>query len=717
MTALHTAIIKNQKETVKNLLASGADVDVLHKGMTPLQIAILRKRVSIAKDLIDAGANKSVPLKLLRRVANSTLIKTLFPHLTLYGAKLSSILININAFKSLRSKKDLINAPSILKLLKNFQLCSDTTIEALKLLRKSHKVKKSELARYSNSEGAMDERKVVLANKYYTKVVAPHFAKKLLSFSTKRNKIHAVEKVLSEIRALVLDEILKQANENEQVNIIEFVNKNRKKLIDADEDVMKASVNILNLATEVSHGAWSALNPFVEVKGGFQNLFVKPRKNIKVWTLDVDNQKGRRPALQAHRIVTERLAVYYLASIDKTDGDMATRQTRVTNFIRLLSEIRNEKGINCPSCYPGTITRLADMGAFHAIAQLPLSMKEIIADSIKVKVIHLFNQKMANLVTPEEREALFYSLTELTEDSAIKIVNSPGKYLKEWIGYRKEFISSLGLAEVNLVEIADNNPNVPFENEDIVYIDNALSDCAKDAAGAALATIYERITDREPTIDEINNINLFSLESAPEAFEMCNVILKIVLENSPNILKSIHKLNNLSEYLHCRVPNLLAGKSPNEVLSDLDQSDNNEKILEAITIELKQLGWKEAIINPFDRDIAILDAQIQRQFTPAFRLSLERRRQTTVLKQTLFDDILPLVNEIFNDVEKDLERLCTFTKTLVTNMDPSDLSVNLDDFYSALEENDPQFIEKHYERFQCLLERMAGLGRRVGCPP
>lgn len=697
-TALHYAIYKGRVDIAKLLIELDANLETKYDGLTPLQHSLsYGDNDGIAHELIRKGVNLEVPFEILKRVSNRTLIKDLFRNVTFYGCRLDAIVKNMRHFRLVKHRRQFLKSNDPIEYLEINTMCSPVVIESLKILRGAYKIKKYEKSLLSGSENAMDDSKVALSNWHFKNKVKSHFHDNLLSYSDNQNEFEAIENVHQLIRELLLDEILRQANEDNNHLIINFVHQNREKLLKGEPGAMKASCGVFVSPTEISQAAWRGFNPYAPVSGEWPNLLTPPLSNKRVWTTSIDNDNGKVDAQKAYRTLQKRIAYYYLAVIDKNDGDDEVRQTRMTNFIAKLAEIRNSHKLDDPSCYPGTITRIAAMGAFHSVAQLPNTTKDTIENYIKVKAIALFQERMS--AAPDyECEHLNLALTELTAENAIDVITHPERYQPEWLPIRQSFISSLGTSEVNIVDISVDNDSIPLVDKDLVYVDQSLLDICQGSTGLAIAEIYNRCTDVEPTDQERQAANPFCEISHPIAHQICARILSILSTDSMEIWNSRRNLNNVSDYLKSKVSSVLEGDSPDSVVVGLEISDVAKL---KITDLIKQLRSKSSIVNPFDKLVIVAEAQLGNYKTnPVFRKPMENRLQSLIAMQALFKEYLPIVQEAFVSYEIELPCLVQLTESLVNyihkleeNFDVSEFSAQLDETVQLYLENNPQSLE------------------------
>lgn len=705
LSPLHLAIKNRYLDSVIRLIDAGANKEILCQNKTPLQFAIERHATNIVKYLIDEGANKEISLKMLRNLRDQDLIDILFPHLLIYGCPLSKLVDDYTFFGSAEARNNFLEAYSPLIFLRNNNLISEVQLAASELLENADRIKKYENSLQTRDENVMADSKVSRANWHFENKVKPHFDATLLNYSQSQNKREAITNIEKEIRALLLKNIVEQALESNNQNIIDFVNQNKDKLIAADDEAMKASV-VLFIDNDPAQAAWRGYNPHAKVvANGWPNLLTPPVADEAIFTTRVAHG-GELRINEAYEILRERIAYYYLAVIDANDGTDEIRMNRISNFIAQLSDIRNAHGKDDPSCYPGTITRIADMGAFHSIAALPATTKVMIADFFKTKILDLFKEKFAAFSTFEEKEALYKSLMELTYEQAKSVFEYPEQYDEKWLPLRKDFYQALGSANKNVKQIFTQDL-FTIVDEDIIYVKQCLLDMAAGESGTAISDYFNAHTDSVPTTEDIQNANPFSADE-PSTHELCGLLLEVILKNVPIYTSSLRQLKNLTQYLTLNVPAMLKGKSLATILAAGLEMDAEQQgaVLKAIAL-LQQKACKETIINPFDGKIEKINDLIK-HLPPAQVRIYQNQLKSLVTKQALFNDNLPLVKEAFKDLQLQDDCLMRLTEELASQLAVSGNKLDIDQFCEYLDENDISFINDHKQQLVILAESING---------
>lgn len=696
MTSLHFAISRDEKNIIKYLLRHGANSESLYKKMTPLMHALIADEKN-ASVLINAKVNVSIPIEVLRSVKNKKIIEALFPHCLIYGCKLNNLLINQNQFEW--NKIDFLKLRDPIRFLKKNKLCSEQTIAALRILASVKKIEEHEHTSLFDNESAMSNSKVARANWHYANNVLPNYLSKLVGFSETKDKLEGIAHVEKQIRQLILNAILKEAKLNLEQDIVDFITGNEAALIALEDDVLRRSCQVFTSKSDPAQAAWRGYNPHAPLKDvtAWPNLLTPPLTTNSVWTTRADNHNQRLDPNVVYATLRERIAIYYLAVTDKFDGDKILRANRIQNFICQLADIRNAHGMDDPSCYPGTITRIADMGAFSAIAQLPATTKEMLEDFFVNKVLNAFQIKIDQFDSKQEKEALHGALTVLTENNAKSVIHNPTQYPIHWLKIRTEFIASLGSAQ-EIMEHIFTHDLFPIIESDIIYIRHLLMDISAGKIGAALSAYFHQQIDSIPTIEDIKKANPFE-DSEPRAYEICEMLLQNILEVVPVYTTSLQQLTNFSGYLKQKIPAILQGEPVEIVIKGLDLAqDQQVKVLKRIRTAYKDKPWQvtPSVVNPFDAKIESLKRTIDMfKLQPLRQVPLQKNMKLIKKKQQLFNDYFSVVKENFPDNAVGQDTLIRITEGLVSYLAMTETGFDRQQFQEYLLENELNFIGQH----------------------
>lgn len=127
-------------------------------------------------------------------------------------------------------------------------------------------------------------------------------------------------------------------------------------------------------------------------------------------------------------------AYYYLSAIDTEEDAIVNIEERKLDFINYIAEIRrannNDKfEIDNPSCFPGIITRLAQIAKKHPHLKKPETIKNSINAKIKSIILTAFREQLEWLNEKNAQKLLLTSLIYTSGENFHKILKEPRKYL------------------------------------------------------------------------------------------------------------------------------------------------------------------------------------------------------------------------------------------------------------------------------------------------
>ncbi|HET9843643.1 MAG TPA: hypothetical protein VFP93_03185, partial [Gammaproteobacteria bacterium] len=649
MTPLFHAIKLKRSLFARHLIRANVNLNAVCHEVSILHQAILSKEEVIIQELLQKGVDKSVPVQALTALSSVAIFDDLFPHATLYGYKFSSLLKDPSLISSISTFQMFRRNTTILGYLEKNNFCTELVIAALRILELADKIKEFERSQIVGNETAMNDAKVLRARWHFNNNVQPHFKDKFLQYSSAKDADEALIAVEKHIKAVILEEIMKRAQVENNTTIVDFLTTHGNALIAGQEDALKASCSVLN-AMDTLQSAWRCYNPYAPVKANWLNLLTEPVNDIEVFSIAAAHN-GQITAKQASKIIRERVAYYFLAVMDENDGDESVRETRKMNFFSQLQDIRNAHGPDDPTCYPGAITRCADMGSFHDVAQLPTTTKEWLSDYFKTKALATLAQEFTKLTTFEEKEALSSAIIQLTEGSINAIIQNPTNYPKEWLALRKHFIHSLGTSQENLEKILLEGTS-PITQADLIYIEQCLLDIGAGDRGQAFATFFNSNTDYIPSQEEIEQANPF--KSHENAYALSKIMLDIILHLVPSYTKSMRQLKTLTEFLQQKVPALLQGQPLSEIIDDMRLTPETQ----AAVFQAIDANWKfaPAVVNPFTAKIEAARKQIELKANqPQFQMVFKRQLDNLLRKSELFLKHYPMIKEIVENANPKLD--------------------------------------------------------------
>lgn len=612
-------------------------------------------------------------------------VVTLLPHAKLlFGIPLSVMIKDFSHFDSVQKCKEFYYSKDPISYLDTHHLTDPVTIFSLRLLQAEKDVLAYEKEKNDKNESAMDDKAVLLANRHYTQKVKPHFAEQFTAIG-----LVDIEK---RIRKMILKAIKENAKKLHNLSLIEFIKTNKVSLINAEPIAMQESVKHFTLATP-AHAAWRGYNPFAAVTSNWINLLTRPENENKIYSTTAASASNKISSFEASDIVRERVAYYYLAVIDETDGDEPTRHNRVANFIGWLADIRNAHGRDDPSCYPGYLTRIAQMGNYHAIAEQPIEIKSHLATFFRSKVFETFKAKTAEL-SMEDQQQLLRALVDLNHITAKDIILQPAKYSAELLPVRLAFLQLLG-NESTLFEAFKQTNTYPIENDDLVYFSQHLLDITRGDIALVLEEYMRRQTDRPTSRDDLIVLNTFSNDEA-KARALFADLLIFVQENVPRYKKSFHQLQGFAEYAVFKVRELLEQPENNkqciQSLLEMMGSEEDEQlvILQALEGILQRhcIAIKiSKVENPFEQQLKQMEQTIKHTRNPVMVVQLQKRLPSLQQKVQLYNHLIAYLAE--NDFAQEHQNALSAIAKSVVDFSVQHGALELENFkQSVLEEGD-----------------------------
>jgi ankyrin repeat protein len=374
-------------------------------------------------------------------------------------------------------------------------------IEIARLLQLQYEASNALHKKYEDPESAMNKQMLEKADKHFDEVVWPHFEKVFDATpgETEKEKIQYIE---SQMRSAILARALQDESITPEIKA--FIVQHREGLEKgSDNHAMKVlREQYFNSISNVNHIAWRCLDREA------------PRV---VWTNMMTSSLDEENGLK----VRKRAAVYFLAVMDKTAPD--DKEMRISNFIGHLADIRRAhnkdegpEGDN-PSCLPGTLGRIADMGNYHPIAALPTDDITLFLKTYDTYVLENFKIELDKILSFNDHdmdmaesslEMLFYSLTGLSSQFAKEIIMGSREYEDYHLSERLRFFDVLakGKYQSEGLDAIERETKVLFEQqypgrviseEDRAQFMAALIDVGSEERAIKLGNIYSKYVDKE----------------------------------------------------------------------------------------------------------------------------------------------------------------------------------------------------------------------------
>ena len=265
-----------------------------------------------------------------------------------------------------------------------------------------------------NPESSMSRERLAAARELFEGIIKPHYQQQF-------NAIGGIDAIFTKIKEIILTEIIESNTTPAPTRT--WVQRNKAALLNGDPAVVAESQNRLTSITNPSEIAWRNFDSGASIFGqlantpyGF-NLFVGDNQDLEV---------------------RERLAYYYLAITDEQAvSDPEERKQLLANFIRILGDIRRKNAdlnrpnaLDIPSCKPGTLGRLADMGQGHPIAQLWFTIEEALPPFVSARSVEKLKQLFLTCKTDQERKEIIDNLQKPLQEFSGADLNKRNEILK-----------------------------------------------------------------------------------------------------------------------------------------------------------------------------------------------------------------------------------------------------------------------------------------------
>lgn len=562
------------------------------------------------------------------------------------------------------------NDDELMALLSVEKWISDAQCQALGLLSYPIAIDSLEKSRLDLVQNNVDDdRNVARAQVHFNSKVQPYLEKTFLDHGA--TDIERVDAIECKIRELILEYIIRESSPT--ADIVEFISKNRENLIQGQAEALIASVPHF-IGSDVGYSAWRIYNPHAPIGAGFPNLLT-PQYGDAVAVFTTPAATSHLEMVNNHttsNLLRKRVSYYYLAVIDDNVSP-ETIPDRTANFINKLAEIRNAKGLDFVSCFPGHVSRIGEMGNFHSVAALPPSYSVLLESFFKAHIVSNFKDALSQCTTPEEREHLFYAIISFSTQSAEDIVLRKSVFPDEYLWSRLNFIRSLGTADLLMIQFGVDYPEVKLNSEDVLYFNQYLADLTLGSIGGALGECYQNFGNMPATPLQIAVANPFKVKNSKE-FLVFNVLLNSVLEHTPNI--TVSNLKALNDYLEVSTKQIVNRNGfrrqiLEEIIAQTPDSDI-EPILIELQSALNSLGYYVIRENPYLVQLQCLKSQLERMvMQPLFRQVLEARVMRLEAKAEIYDGLLlahPKYSEA--EIESLVETQIESNESNLENSDP-----------------------------------------------
>lgn len=608
--ALQEMVKYGHIETIKLFLAH-PKVDPTDEDNFAIRRAVFYEQTEVVKLLlthmhrgIDPNTDNHYCLKLAAKNNNLPMILVLLPYCFIHRMKLSSIL-QLDTNNLSQEIIDYFQHPESYiaahPKLTPVQKLAFTILEFKKNIQKWEKEKEDALIH--DQENAMNDESVIRAKATFERKVEPAFTDAFLSYADDQaedKELSAVIQIEQKIRESILDAILAS---NPLPDTLTFIQKNKTELKKATDVLMmqQAREQHFNTRTNLCHLAWRGYDVNAPSKG-FDNLLTPPEEEAVVFTtaaakIDDNALLNTTASLYVRKMV----AYYYLLAIDskfiqednQPIGDETKKEIlseRMANFISELADMRSAHsedhtdGSDAPSCYPGYLGRITNMGFKHPLTKETISTKNFVADRLETYIFTEFKKQLDTCDSEAEGQQLLEALILLSETGwrAQNIFLGQETYEDKLLNERDLFIQNLGSQDQNIETINQEleNANRPALNtmtqtngiSEQSYVFQYLLDPARGTLSGKFSAEYSR------WVKQFNATEAVLPPTAPQ-----------IIEDNPKTEKLW-----LNPYISsaAQIGNLLTQNKKNPILAT-----NMEKRLANINIKLTIFDALENIVN------------------------------------------------------------------------------------------------------------------------
>lgn len=347
------------------------------------------------------------------------------------------------------------------------------------------------------AEYASDESLSRRANTHFNNYVEPFLLDKFNSYpgDSQVEKIEAIEK---ELKTFLLSQITKTCLMDPSANnkaIVDYIHQNSDKLIQGNDELIMSQFRKLVTSNELSaQVAWRAYDANAPYKHDFENLLTQQVSKNKIYTTSASADTLLR-ADEASLLVRYRLAIYFLE----------IQNLNQFNFIQQLADIRRANAIgqiDCPSCFPGTIGRIAKLGEGHPVLQLPPTRREIIVNQINAMVIKSFSEYLEEFGYKKGSD-LYLSLVTIRPENAADVISRKIDFNEKMLTMRQSFIKKTftNNKHITTINSALESANEPtLGDSDSMDITRELMDIA--ASGRSMQ-LHQRLNAYKPKEAEL----------------------------------------------------------------------------------------------------------------------------------------------------------------------------------------------------------------------
>lgn len=521
-----------------------------------------------------------------------------------------------------------------------------------------------------NLDGALppdSDPEVIAAHKHFEEKIQPQYGEYYSQQGDTNEK--CLEVIECKIRETILDYI---ERENKQdVQTINFIKEHKPALIRGDKEALRRSVPFFR-GRDIAYSAWRGYNLYAPVSGSWENLLTAPTVSRGIYTTPAATANmGVVTNTKASNLVRERIAHYYLHVTDM-NVDSNNINNRIANFILQLSVIRNANGLDDPSCFPGTLSRIANMGRLNQNASLDASTPNhvYIHGFFQSRIVRLFKEFLQECQTPEERQTRYYAIVGMTRINAYDIAfGKESSYTEEHAQLRTRFAEMIAGYHINatesivtipnglsslLDEFKRENPGVTLSLTDHFSVIPYFVEPTRNGILQALTTVYQSYDDVLIADEDLHRANPFIRETDYSNWSVFEMLFQIAVKMAP--VRTVRELNDRCELIQSKVVKITHDQFVTKplianMIRYLDPDNDGTSIVEQLLNQFSDRGYPLKKHNPFSEKVINLEKLVERYQNQAQiqsrYLSLLRSEQR---KMALFEratEIFTMEDEFF----------------------------------------------------------------------
>lgn len=347
-----------------------------------------------------------------------------------------------------------------------------------------------------DAESSMEASLTRQANQHFENKVEPAMRETFLKYpgETEMEKVEAVERT---IKAYILDTICENCEADRSdtnLKLIDFIQKNKDALLDGDDAVMAEMRALTTANDDTAQVAWRGYDPKAPHDPRFPNLLTQSVSQEQIYSTHAASNTALNVA-QASDIVRKRVAFYFLAGPDKQ------------HFFSQLADMRRAHVhplLDSPTCFPGAIGRIAQMGTTHPLLALPKTRHGIIKDNVNAFIFKAFADFIAPL-SIQERESIFEGLALLNEKNARTVLATGEGFDDTLLENRNKFNKYLISLARQTTQLFDKiNKELSLINEDDITLEEyelEIEYCFNNLSGQDRGnTLYEELRRVNPIV-------------------------------------------------------------------------------------------------------------------------------------------------------------------------------------------------------------------------